>query len=108
MLRELLTGLVVVFMASSVIISSVFRSTRSDKHQLPVKNINGSASITDKREIRYKNLVPTSPTLSPKMFKSQPVVFETRMTMFVGLATIRKPNSLFFEIKFVTFALVFC
>ena len=52
MLRELLTGLVVVFMASSVIISSVFRSTRSDKHQLPVKNINGSASITDKREIK--------------------------------------------------------
>ena len=54
MLRELLTGLVVVFMASSVIISSVFRSTRSDKHQLPVKNINGSASITDKREIRVQ------------------------------------------------------
>ena len=51
MLRELLTGLAVVFMASSVIIDNIFRSTRSDKRQLPVKDINGSASITDKRDI---------------------------------------------------------
>ena len=51
MLRELLTGLAVVFMASSVIISNIFRSTRSDKRQLPVKNIKGSASIADKRDI---------------------------------------------------------
>jgi hypothetical protein len=51
MLRELLTGLAVVIMASSVIISSTFRSMRSDKLQLPVKNVNGSASITDKRDI---------------------------------------------------------
>jgi hypothetical protein len=39
MLRELLTGLAVVFMASSVIISSIFRSSKYDKRQLPVKNI---------------------------------------------------------------------
>ena len=51
MLRELLTGLAVVFMASSVIIGNIFRSTRSDKRQLPVKDINSSASITDKRDI---------------------------------------------------------
>ena len=44
MLRELLTGLAVVFMASSVIISNIFRSTRSDKPQLPAKNISGSTS----------------------------------------------------------------
>jgi hypothetical protein len=51
MLRELLTGLVVVFMASSVIISSIFRGTRPDKRQLPAKNVNGNASITDKQDI---------------------------------------------------------
>ena len=51
MLRELLTGLAVVFMASSVIISNIFRSTKSDKPQLPVKNVSNSASITDKRDI---------------------------------------------------------
>ena len=65
MLRELLTGLVVVFMASSVIISSVFRCTRSDKRQLPVKNVNGSASITDKRDI-------PAPELGPSKSKSKP------------------------------------
>lgn len=46
MLRELIMGLAVVFMASSVIISNVFRSTRSDKGQLPAKNDSGSTSIT--------------------------------------------------------------
>ena len=46
MLRELLTGLAVVFMASSVIISNIFRSTRSDKPQLPAKNISSSTSTT--------------------------------------------------------------
>ena len=51
MLRELLTGLVVVYMASSVIISNIFRSTRSDKPQLPIKNVNGSAIKTDERDI---------------------------------------------------------
>jgi hypothetical protein len=56
MLRELIKGLVVVFMASSVIISNIFRSTRSDKPQLPAKNISGSASMTVKRDI------PTSET----------------------------------------------
>ena len=50
MLRELLTGLGVVLMASSIIISSIFRGTRSDKCQLPVKNVNGNASITDERD----------------------------------------------------------
>jgi hypothetical protein len=50
MLRELLTGLAVVFMASSVIISSIFRGTRSDKPQLPAKNVSGNESITDKRD----------------------------------------------------------
>jgi hypothetical protein len=51
MLRELLTGLAVVFMASSVIISNILRSTRSDKPQLPAKNVSGSTGITDKRDI---------------------------------------------------------
>jgi hypothetical protein len=46
MLRELLTGLAVVFMATSVIISNIFRSTRSDKLQLPAKNISSSTSTT--------------------------------------------------------------
>ncbi len=46
MFRELLTGLAVVFMASSVIISNIFRSMRSDKLQLPVKNIGSSISTT--------------------------------------------------------------
>jgi hypothetical protein len=46
MLRELITGLAVVFMASSVIISNIFRSTRSDKPQLPAKNVSGSTSTT--------------------------------------------------------------
>jgi hypothetical protein len=51
MLRELLTGLAVVFMASSVIISNIFRSTRSDKPQLPAKNVNSSASMTGNQDI---------------------------------------------------------
>ena len=34
------------FMASSVIISNIFRSMRSDKLQLPVKNIGSSISTT--------------------------------------------------------------
>jgi hypothetical protein len=51
MLRELLTGLAVVFMASSVIISNIFRSTRSDKPQLPVKNASDSASTTAGRDV---------------------------------------------------------
>ena len=46
MLRELLKGLAVVLMASSVIISNIFRSTRSDKLQLPAKNISSSTSTT--------------------------------------------------------------
>ncbi|MPZ07621.1 MAG: hypothetical protein GEU26_14595 [Nitrososphaeraceae archaeon] len=44
MLRELLTGLAVVFMASSVIISNIFRSTRSDKRQLPAKNVSSTST----------------------------------------------------------------
>jgi hypothetical protein len=39
MLRELLTGLAVVFMASSVIISSIFR-------QLPIKNVSDDTNTT--------------------------------------------------------------
>ena len=39
------------FMASSVIISNIFRSTRSYKRQLPAKNVNGNASVTDERDI---------------------------------------------------------
>lgn len=46
MLRELLTGLAVVFMASSVILSNIFRSTRSDKPQLPAKNISNNINTT--------------------------------------------------------------
>jgi hypothetical protein len=46
MLRELLKGLAVVLMASSVIISNIFRSTRSDKPQLPAKNISSSTRTT--------------------------------------------------------------
>ncbi|HZA69086.1 MAG TPA: hypothetical protein VE548_05245 [Nitrososphaeraceae archaeon] len=49
MLRELIMGLVVVFMASSVIINSIFRSTRSDKPRLPPKNVSSNASVTDKQ-----------------------------------------------------------
>ena len=51
MFRELIKGLAVVFMASSVIINNIFRSMRSDKPQLPAKNVSGSASITDERDI---------------------------------------------------------
>ena len=46
MLRELVKGLAIVLMASSVIISNIFRSTRSDKPQLPAKNISSSTSTT--------------------------------------------------------------
>lgn len=46
MLRELLKGLTVVLMASSVIVSNIFRSTRSDKPQLPAKNISSSTGTT--------------------------------------------------------------
>lgn len=46
MLRELLKGLTVVLMASSVIVSNILRSTRSDKPQLPAKNISSSTSTT--------------------------------------------------------------
>ena len=46
MLKELLRGLVLVFMASSVIISNIFRSTRSDKPRLPAKNIESSTNTT--------------------------------------------------------------
>lgn len=40
-------GLAVVFMASSVLVSNIFRSTRSDRPQLPAKNVSNNASITD-------------------------------------------------------------
>jgi hypothetical protein len=46
MLRELLTGLAVVFMASSVIISSIFRSSKYEKRQLPAKNVSDDTSTT--------------------------------------------------------------
>jgi hypothetical protein len=65
MLRELLTGLVIVFMASSVIISNIFRSTRSDKRQLPAKNVNGNASITDKRDIPAPEYESNEPDSKP-------------------------------------------
>ena len=65
MLRELLTKLVVVFITSSVIINSVFRNTRYDKRQLPVKNINNNTNITDKRDI------PT-PKPKPNKYKYKP------------------------------------
>jgi lactate dehydrogenase-like 2-hydroxyacid dehydrogenase len=51
MLRELLMGLTVVFMASSVIISNIFRSTRSDKRQLPAKNISNNTCTTAGLEV---------------------------------------------------------
>ena len=44
-------GLVVVFMASSVIISNIFRSTISDRPQLPAKNDSNNASITDEQDV---------------------------------------------------------
>ena len=50
MFRELLTGLAVVFMAGSVIISNIFRSTRSNRPQLPAKNVTNNA-ITDEQDI---------------------------------------------------------
>ena len=46
MLRELLTGLAVIFMASSVIISSIFRSSKYEKRQLPAKNASDDTSTT--------------------------------------------------------------
>ena len=46
MLRELLRGLALVFMASSVIISNIFRGTKSDKPQLPAKNLSSSTRTT--------------------------------------------------------------
>jgi hypothetical protein len=52
MIRELITGLAIVFMTGSVIISSIFRNTKSDKPQLPAKNATDNNSImTDKRDI---------------------------------------------------------
>jgi hypothetical protein len=66
MLRELITGLVVVFMASSVIINSIFRSTRSDKPQLPAKNVSGNASLTDKQNKK-------TPGSESKGSNSQPI-----------------------------------
>jgi hypothetical protein len=62
MLRELLTGLVVVFMASSVIISSIFRGTRSDKRQLPVKNSTGT---TSERDVSASELESNEPDSKP-------------------------------------------
>jgi hypothetical protein len=46
MLRELLRGLALVFMASSVIISNIFQSTKSDKPRLPAKNLGSSTRTT--------------------------------------------------------------
>jgi hypothetical protein len=62
MLREIITGLVVVFMASSVIISNILRSTRSDKPQLPAKNVNRDANIPGERD----NPPAPSPALEPE------------------------------------------
>ena len=70
MLRELLRGLALVFMADSVIISNIFRSTRSDKPRLPAKNVNSSTSTTAGLMSQYQNPSPTSPTPSQQMFKS--------------------------------------
>jgi hypothetical protein len=46
MLRELLTGLAVVFKASSVIISSIFRSSKYERRQLHAKNVSDDTSTT--------------------------------------------------------------
>ena len=52
MFRELIIGLAIVFMAGSVIIGNIFRSTKSDKPQLPAKNVTGSnVCLTDERDI---------------------------------------------------------
>ena len=56
MFRELLTGLAVVFMASSVIISNIFRSTRSHRPQLPAKNVSNNASVTDEQNVPASKL----------------------------------------------------
>jgi hypothetical protein len=61
MLRELLTGLVVVFMASSVIISGIFRGTRSDKRQLPIKNGTGTTSERDIPAPEYESKPDSKP-----------------------------------------------
>jgi hypothetical protein len=50
MLRELKTGLVIVFLASSVIISNILRSTRSDKSQLLAKNVSANTNVTGERD----------------------------------------------------------
>jgi hypothetical protein len=47
MFRELVIGLVVVFMAGSVILSNTFRSTRAAKPQLPA-DIGDTVSTTEK------------------------------------------------------------
>jgi hypothetical protein len=58
MFRELVTGLAIVFMAGSVVLSSIFRSTRAGKSQLPA-DIGGTASITEKQD---NSSVPTPVT----------------------------------------------
>ena len=65
MFRELLTGLAVVFMASSVIISNIFRSTRSDRPQLPAKNVSNNASITDEQNVSASKLESTGSDSKP-------------------------------------------
>jgi hypothetical protein len=49
MFRELVTGLVIVFMAGSVILSNIFQSTRAAKPQLPA-DIGGTLSKTEKQD----------------------------------------------------------
>jgi hypothetical protein len=49
MFRELVTGLVIVFMAGSVILSSIFRSTRAAKPQLAA-DIGNTVSTTEKQD----------------------------------------------------------
>jgi hypothetical protein len=68
MLRELVTGLVIVFMAGSVILSNIFRSTRAAKPQLPA-DIGGTLSKTENKTThRHENLAPNnSPT--PSLYK---------------------------------------
>ena len=64
--RELINGLVIVFMASSVIISNILRSTRSDNPQLPIKNVSSNADVTGERDN------PPAPSPESKESNSEP------------------------------------
>jgi hypothetical protein len=65
-LRELLTGLAVVFMASSVIISNIFRSSKYEKRQLPAKNVSEDTSTTAGPDVPAPESKPSDSDFQPR------------------------------------------